>query len=496
MIRIRAQHAGIWGIVLLGLAGFVFSPLVPAQEDAGGGKPKPKQEAAKSSPPVHTVKAGTFRIETELDGILEAETMTPISLRPDVFKTLEVVKAVPHGTEVKQGEPLIWLETKDLDEQIRETELAVELGELSIKDAKEDLEFFEATMPLDLAIAERANRVAQRELSQYVETDRPLAVRSAKQSLKNSVGQLENATEELRQLEKMYKADDLTEETEEIILKRARRSVESAELYAELAKVRADRTLQETIPEKEIQLTEAAQRQELSLAKVKATLPVERRRKAIALEKLVRSQKKLVEKLDKLKQDRNLLDVTAPSAGVVYYGSCQDGKWSSIDTASKQLEPGKTLAPNQVFMTIVALRPLQVRLSVAEKDVRFLERGMSGDAVPTAFPDRKLPVKISSVARIPGASTKFDALASIKLDEADALVPGMTCKVKLTSYEKKDALTIPEKAVFHDEEGKAYVWLAGDPPEKQSVETGKTNSGKVEITQGLKAGDKILTEKP
>lgn len=44
--------------------------------------------------------------------------MAPISLRPEMFKTLEVVKAVAHGTSVKKGEQLLWLETKDLDEEI------------------------------------------------------------------------------------------------------------------------------------------------------------------------------------------------------------------------------------------------------------------------------------------------------------------------------------------------------------------------------------------
>ncbi len=504
MIRMRSLFVGLVTIFCLFGTGALFSPVAPAQEEAKPSAEKKAAEEAKpaseTSPKTQTVKASTFRIETELDGVLESVSMTPISLRPEVFKTLEVVKALGHGTKVEKGEQVLWLETKDLEEEIRETELSVELGELSLKAAKEDLAFLNAIAPLNLAQAERSFMLAERALKQYLETDQPLAVRSAKHSLKSSEGQLENAAEELAQLEKMYKADDLTEETEEIILKRARRSVESAELFLELSKVRTERTLNEDIPEQEIQLTEAAKREELALAKLKVSMPVQRKQQEIALEKLERTQKKLVEKLDKLKQDLAMLNVTAPAAGVVYYGDCQDGKWSSIDTVAKQLEPGKALTPNQVFMTIVELRPLNVRLSVSEKELRLLKPEMKGEAIPTAFPDQKLSVTLTSLASVPDGSTKFDALASIELDKAEALVPGMTCKVKFTSYEKKDTITVPETMLFHEEDDpeKAYVYLVGEDkkPVKHSVTEGRKHAGKVEITEGLKDGDTILTEKP
>lgn len=500
MQRTRSLFFCLGSVLILAWACGLFSPSAPAQDDTDTAEKKADEKTTKSEGKTHTVKAGKFRIETKLDGIVEAEFMTEISLRPEVFKTLEVVKAVSHGAEVKKGQLLVQLETKDLEDQIHETQLAVELGELSLKEAEENLDYIKATAPLTMAQAERSQMIARRELRQYQETDRPLAVRSAKQSLKSSKGQLENATEELRQLEKMYKADDLTEETEEIILKRARRSVESAELYVELAKVRADRTLAETIPEREKKLSETATQQDLTLEKLKVTLPMERRKQEIALEKLKRSQKDLVEKLEKLEGDLDLLDVKAPVEGVVYYGRCQDGKWSSIDTVAKQMEPGKTLTANQVFLTIVKLRPLRVRISLSEKDVRHVKKGMVGIATPTAYPDEKLDVVINSVDRIPDGSTKFDAVGSLGLEKNDNLVPGMTCKVNLVTYEKKNAITVPEKAVFEEEDDsdKKFVYLLGknNKPTKVPVTVGKKDDGQVEITAGLNAGEKILTEKP
>ena len=51
---------------------------------------------------------------------------------------------------------------------------------------------------------------------------------------------LEYEEEELRQLEKMYKADEATEETEKIVLKRARDTVKRAKFVLERTQAECD----------------------------------------------------------------------------------------------------------------------------------------------------------------------------------------------------------------------------------------------------------------
>ena len=59
---------------------------------------------------------------------------------------------------------------------------------------------------------------------------------------------LEYVQEELKQLEKMYKADDLTEETEEIVLKRARNNVDQMKFFTEMVKYEHDRDKEIDLP--------------------------------------------------------------------------------------------------------------------------------------------------------------------------------------------------------------------------------------------------------
>ena len=60
-------------------------------------------------------------------------------------------------------------------------------------------------------------------------------------SLKSSEQYLAYAAEELNQLKKMYEADDLTEETEEIILQRAQYQYERAKFSMKQLKLETKR---------------------------------------------------------------------------------------------------------------------------------------------------------------------------------------------------------------------------------------------------------------
>ncbi len=184
-----------------------------------------------------TIKPGPFQVKVALDGVFEAGDLHEVILRPDVWSTLKIDKVIEPGTRVKKGDPVLWLETRKIDQEIKDLELQRELGYLSIKQAEAELAALEKSFPLDMEEAERSAQIAQEELDYFLKVREDLQRRSAEESLKSSQYSLEYAQEELDQLEQMYKADDLTEETEEIILKRAKRSVEQGQFYLESGKI-------------------------------------------------------------------------------------------------------------------------------------------------------------------------------------------------------------------------------------------------------------------
>ncbi|MDD4267216.1 MAG: HlyD family efflux transporter periplasmic adaptor subunit [Pirellulaceae bacterium] len=461
---------------------------------------KTETKPAEAKPKLDTVKAEMFKIDLVLDGTFVAQTMTPVELKPESWTTFKVVKAVAHGTQVRKGEVLVEFESDKLEEAIADQETARQLAALSLQQAEIGLKLLEATTPIDLAMAERQKKIVQEDLARFLKIDLELSQKSAQYSLKSAEETLENQLEELKQLEKMYKADDLTEETEEIILKRQRNAVDRARFYLELAKNRFDETTNVLLPRETETVKVSAELLKLALERVKSTVPLDLEREKINLQKLKIEQKRDAERFAKLKKDLRLMKLTAPADGIVYYGKCVRGKWTGGSAIADKLEPGASASVG-VLMTIVNPRPVAIRASVNQKDLQWLKAGLAGTVTPTVAPDARAAASVTRVESIPGVDGGFAAELRVTLsDEMSAIMPGMDCKVKLVPYLKKRTLTIPAKAMKVDEldDTRHYVQLVQDGGRtvRQAVTVGKKSGEKVEILDGLAAGDKILAEYP
>lgn len=488
------QRVGVIGCLIAAIVILGVPPLPAAN-------PLVKQAAAAGKPATYKAEKGSFRVELTLKGVLEAAESTEVVLRPEAWTSLTVMKAVDHGSVVKKGDTIITLDTEKIDRAIRDMEADRYLAELGLKQAEEELALLEKATPLDLAAAELAKKYADEDLKRYKEQDRAVSAKNAEFMVKNMTNMLDYAREELRQLEKMYKAKDLTEETEEIILRRQRNAVESAEFQLKHAEYQRDHTMKVDLPRRDYSYEESAQKQALNLEKAKITLPMTVMQKRYSLNKMRYEQGKTAEKLKQLQKDRELLVVKAPADGVVYYGKCTRGQWNGAVAVSEKLRRGGNIMPEEVIVTIVRLRPVFIRATVEEKEVQFMKPGLAGKAAVTAFPDLKLPVAVSDFSAVPLGLGTFEAKLKITLDkEPEVLVPGLACTVKLIGYQKEDAVTVPASAVFADDgdDEHAYVYLAGKDgkSEKRPVTIGKKSGARAEILQGLQAGDEILAEKP
>jgi multidrug efflux pump subunit AcrA (membrane-fusion protein) len=363
--------------------------------------------------------------------------------------------------------------------------------------ARAELINLESTTPSTLESAERGRRRADEDYSYFASVDRAEREKAIELSVKSAEERLANAQEELDQLLKMYKADDLTEETEEIILKRQKFSVESSEYFLENAKRNAKRGLEVTIPREGENLKSQKQEQELAWELSRVTLPRGFEQKRLTVDKLETEQTESEEKLADLKSDRNLLVVRAPRSGFVYYGDNEFGKWSTGAALVKKLVPSGKLAPREVFMTIVDPDDLVIKAVVPENKLARLETGIRGEASPVSNPDVKLPVKLEELSYIALPSGGFLATLSMKKRGRDRIMPGMSCNVVFGDIEKEDILIVPKTAVFKDA-GNSFVYMDSEEssPEKREVETGEQDDRMIEIKRGLKSGDKILLKKP
>ncbi len=464
----------------------------------------PASDGAPKSP-THTVTRELIKIEVVLQGVIEAENMATVTIEPEAWTQLKVVEAVDHGTRVRQGETLVTLETDQLEEAIEELESAHRLSELSLEQKRVDLRHVTKTLPMEVRSAELSRKQAREDLDYFLKVGRAETEKNVEFHVKRSRNYLEYQKEELLQLEKMYGADDLTEETEEIVLKRQRDSVEMAIFSLERAKISRDQRLAMNLPRREEEARNRAARQDLTWDKAKLTLPMVLEKKRLELAGLEHKLEKTAERLEELRRDRGVMTIVAPADGFVYYGQFVRGNWSGSSVMAKRLSKGGLVPAGEVLMTIVVPRPFVLRATVPEKELGHVNAGARGTATPTAYSEVELPAKIRSLSEVPIGPGSFEALIELEaVDPSPRLLPGMTCAVKFIPYEEPDALTVPERAVFSEETGDSaaeqrkfvFVALESGEHEKRIVKTGKTVGGKTVILEGLTEGTRVLLERP
>ena len=465
-------------------------------------KPEAKESEPKpAKPATHKVTKGELKIKATLDGVFEAKRMTEVILKPEAWSTLTVVSAVEHGAEVKRGDVLVTLDLEKIDRAIGDLRDAHKGSDLAIELAEQQLKTLRKTTPMSLASNERMLKEMNEDYDYYLKVVRPMSLKSVDFTLKSAQQYYENQLEEVRQLEKMYKADDLTEETEEIILKRARAALEQAEFYLENAKLSHKRTLKTSLPRRDIANKIAVQRNTLGHADAKVGLPITLMQQRLSLDALKLARKRSDEKLKELEADRAAMVVKSPATGIVYYGQCTNGKVSAGSTTDAALKPGGTLTAKKVFMTIVQPRPMLIRATVAESKLQHIRAGIKGTAKPTGYPDIEMTAIVDSVSAIPVTAGSFDSKITVATDRrSETVMPGMTCKVTLVAYENKEALTVPPKALKTDDSDakRQYVNVLdkNGKSQRRNVTVGRRTAAKVEILKGLAEGDEVLLDAP
>jgi len=453
-----------------------------------------------AEPPTHVVAPTPFLLEARLDGVFESTAMAEVSLDAKRWMQLVVEEAVPHGAKVKAGDMLVRLDATKLDETIRDLGIAGRLADLAHGLLERELAMLEKATPLQLELALRIRRMAAEDLARYETQEAALAAADNDMALQAARFRSESAEEELDQLEKMYKQDELTEETEEIVLKRARFGVDIARFNARFMEDRHDRFAALELPRRLEVMRRMALLSELDLERAQVALPVALDRMRLDLEKSTHERQKAAENLADLQADRERMTILSPVDGVVYYGRWQQGRWIDSDQAAGKLRPGGKLEPRTVFLTVVDGGKLIVRAAVPEKDLGHVEVGREAVIVPRSFPDRRLRASVAAVSAVPVAAGRFEAVIEPQ-GVGPQLAAGMGADVRVVVARLPDAIAVPRKAVFADDldDSQRYVYVltgAEKTPQRRPVAVGRSNDTLVEVTAGLVSGDMILLEKP
>lgn len=367
-------------VLALSLASCV-TPAPDAEGDAPAAAPARTAEAAAPAKPA--AEAGSEAKPRV--GVVAPAEFAAIALWPEAFKgELLVLSATAHGSPVAAGDEVATLDTRAIDRQIEEAERALRSAEIQHEGLvqKNRIAADAAKANADAAAA-RLER-ARRSLEGFKTHELAFSKRSDEVTKMREVASVADQKDELAQLQAMYEADELVDETEDIVLKRAIRNLEWTEIRNALSRDRRDYQVDYTEAMSIEKREEELRLQELALERQVRQNAVEERGRADAEARSAAGVETKRRQLEELRRDRELFVIRAPAAGVLLHGDPDAYRPGGKAT---RLERGTRLTARQDVALVAVGAAAEVRIDVPESSLTAFGDRASVRVEPIARPD-------------------------------------------------------------------------------------------------------------
>ena len=244
-----------------------------------------------------------IRITLTLKGYFEDPEAFPFSVDTTTWSELKVLTPPTHGKHIKKGNSLLTLDLEKIQKKIDDLKYEISISDLNIQILKNEQKRDESLAKIELSKLNRTEKNLIEDMEHFKNVELPFEKKSTVVELKRYEENLSYAMEELNQLKKMYEADDLTEETEEIILQRTQNEVNRMKFSLEGAKIRNDKRLKLEIPRSEVEKLDESKKKKLSLQTDRIIKPTELIKKKLELKKIEEQKKHLTVNKKRLEND-------------------------------------------------------------------------------------------------------------------------------------------------------------------------------------------------
>ncbi|HIE99268.1 MAG TPA: HlyD family efflux transporter periplasmic adaptor subunit [Fuerstia sp.] len=403
----------------------------------------------------HTITRGTLVVTVTEQGTLESSKNTEI--RCEIRGGYggrggrsTVTWVIAPGTIVQQGDELVRLDTKRIEETVSlgKTDLNNEIAQLA--QAQADLE------------------KAQVALDGYLEGRFRSKMQELDNLLKVFTRNLLSAQTMLRSSESLFEQGYVTQ----LEVEGMSYSVRRAELEQNVTKTEIDVLAR---------LTRTMKLETLNGQLTATTARVAGREAGVALEQ---------GRLDLALVELENCVIKAPGDGLVIFPST--AKWKD----APDIDVGASVYNNQVLLLMPDLFQMQVKIGIHESIVDDIKPGL---AAKITMPDRTLDTTITSVAALAspagwwtGNAVNYETI--VQLPSVEGLKPGMTVDVDVIVARYDDVLTVPAFAVVDTDEGH-FCWVqTGEEVQRRDLKLGASNDQFIVVQSGLMEGDEVVLD--
>ncbi|MBU1180612.1 MAG: efflux RND transporter periplasmic adaptor subunit [Proteobacteria bacterium] len=170
--------------------------------------------------------------------------------------------------------------------------------------------------------------------------------------------------------------------------------------------------------------------------------------------------------------------VFAPMAGIV---------------KEKKVTAGDYIRNGTNLISIIRTDKLKLSFSVPEKDVGSLREGQDIMFTADSFPGREFQGKVKTLYPNLDEKTRSLPVEALVANQDGSLKPGFFTRVTLYTGPAKDAVVVPVTALLYDNSSTKLFVVEGDRAKEKAVKTGRKYGEFMEITEGLKANETVVT---
>jgi cobalt-zinc-cadmium efflux system membrane fusion protein len=161
------------------------------------------------------------------------------------------------------------------------------------------------------------------------------------------------------------------------------------------------------------------------------------------------------------------------------------------------LAPKERVQMAEGLLQLADASHLWVQADIRERDWSALAiaRGQTISVQTPALPGKTLSATVAFVGRTVGADTRAVPLTADIDNPEGVLRPGMFVRVLIPDGAPRDCLTVPQSSITMND-GRTFVFIETGTREyrPRDVTTGLSVDPWIEITSGLKAGDRVVTD--
>jgi cobalt-zinc-cadmium efflux system membrane fusion protein len=162
----------------------------------------------------------------------------------------------------------------------------------------------------------------------------------------------------------------------------------------------------------------------------------------------------------------------------------------------KLVNPGQVIQAGATTAFVISnVSTVWVQAHVYEKDLRSVKVGDAAEVRSPSFPD-VLPGRVGYVGDMLDAATRTTPVRVVTANPKNFLKKDQFVDVVIRDKATRDALVVPTSAVLYDDENLPFVYVQVEPGKfaQRQVTLGVQQNGATEVTQGVKDGDRVVTQ--